>query len=128
MTQNTETANGNQLQNGTTVNNSMGINMNSQQQQQQMQPYPDPPYSVRHSRAFRHFKNPPQPHMCIKDHTHDGQEVSAILIIQSENKNLTNKKKKNNENSQICVITEIICLLYIHSKVVLLSIYSSTSM
>lgn len=29
----------------------------------------------RPSRAFRHFKNPPQPHMCIKDRTSDGQEL-----------------------------------------------------
>lgn len=49
-----------------------------QQQQQQHQPqipYHDPPYLIRNSRAFRHFKNPPQPHMCIKDHTDDGQEL-----------------------------------------------------
>lgn len=67
LTQNTENmnGNGNQPQCETSVNNPIG-----------MQPYPDPPYSVRHSRAFRHFKNPPQPHMCIKDHTHDGQEVN----------------------------------------------------
>lgn len=30
---------------------------------------------VRPSRAFRHFKNPPQPHMCIRDRTGDGQEL-----------------------------------------------------
>lgn len=52
-----------------------------QQQQHQSQPqisYPDPPYLIRNSRAFRHlnrFRNPPQPHMCIKDHTDDGQEL-----------------------------------------------------
>lgn len=49
-----------------------------QQQQQQQQPqipYHDPPYLIRNSRAFRHFRNPPQPHMCIKDHTDDGQEL-----------------------------------------------------
>lgn len=26
-------------------------------------------------KAFRHFKNPPQPHMCIRDMTVDNQEV-----------------------------------------------------
>lgn len=46
-----------------------------QQQQQPQIPYHDPPYLIRNSRAFRHFKNPPQPHMCIKDHTDDGQEL-----------------------------------------------------
>lgn len=33
------------------------------------------PLIIRTSRAFRHFKNPPQPHMCIKDHTIDGHEL-----------------------------------------------------
>lgn len=35
----------------------------------------DRPLIIRTSRAFRHFKNPPQPHMCIKDHTIDGHEI-----------------------------------------------------
>lgn len=48
---------------------------NQQQPIQHMQQNPyDQPY-IRHSRAFRHFKNPPQPHMCIKDRTDDGQEL-----------------------------------------------------
>lgn len=38
-------------------------------------PCREPPYLMRSSRAFRHFKNPPQPHMCIRDHTDDGQEL-----------------------------------------------------
>lgn len=38
-------------------------------------PYHEPPYVFRSSRIFRHFKNPPQPHMCIRDHTDDGQEL-----------------------------------------------------
>ncbi|XP_055319667.1 ras-interacting protein RIP3 [Sitodiplosis mosellana] len=49
--------------------------LQQQQQQQPQIPYHDPPYLIRNSRAFRHFKNPPQPHMCIKDHTDDGQEL-----------------------------------------------------
>lgn len=66
------------------ANNNVVINNGNQQQQQLQQqqqpqqqplPYHDPPYMIRHSRAFRHFKNPPQPHMCIKDHTEDGQEL-----------------------------------------------------
>lgn len=35
----------------------------------------DRPIIIRTSRAFRHFKNPPQPHMCIRDHTVDGHEL-----------------------------------------------------
>ncbi len=35
----------------------------------------DRPLIIRTSRAFRHFKNPPQPHMCIRDHTIDGHEL-----------------------------------------------------
>lgn len=35
----------------------------------------DRPLIIRTSRAFRHFKNPPQPHMCIRDHTVDGEEL-----------------------------------------------------
>lgn len=64
------------------ANNNVVVNNGNQQQQQQSAiaaqqplPYQDPPYMIRHSRAFRHFKNPPQPHMCIKDHTEDGQEL-----------------------------------------------------
>lgn len=52
------------------------------QQQQQLQmctmeqrPPPPPPQIMRPSRVSKHFKNPPQPHMCIKDYTHDGQEL-----------------------------------------------------
>lgn len=46
-----------------------------QQQQIQMCTRERPPQIMRPSRASRHFKNPPQPHMCIKDYTHDGQEL-----------------------------------------------------
>lgn len=46
-----------------------GIRMNEHQLQIETQ---DRPTGVR---RFRHFKNPPQPHMCIKDHTIDGQEI-----------------------------------------------------
>ncbi|KAJ6641552.1 PIH1 domain-containing protein 2 [Pseudolycoriella hygida] len=35
----------------------------------------DRPLIIRTSRTFKHFKNPPQPHMCIRDHTIDGQEL-----------------------------------------------------
>lgn len=31
--------------------------------------------AVRPNRNFRHFKNPPQPHMCIKDSTRSGEEL-----------------------------------------------------
>lgn len=61
--------------NNVVVNNGNQSQQQEQQQQQQPLPYHDPPYMIRHSRAFRHFKNPPQPHMCIKDHTEDGQEL-----------------------------------------------------
>lgn len=33
------------------------------------------PTVVRPSKAFRNFKNPPQPHMCIKDSNEAGQEL-----------------------------------------------------
>lgn len=63
------------MANNNVVNKADEYNLH-QEQQQQFQPHPyDPPYLIRHSRAFRHFKNPPQPHMCIKDHTDDGQEL-----------------------------------------------------
>lgn len=39
-----------------------------------MEPQNRPPIS-RPSRGFRHFQNPPQPHMCIRHHTIDGQEL-----------------------------------------------------
>lgn len=39
-----------------------------------MEPQNRPPI-VRPSRGFRHFQNPPQPHMCIRHHTIDGQEL-----------------------------------------------------
>lgn len=64
------------LRNNNVINQQQEI-----QQTQHQKEYPlqtanqDPPYLIRNSRAFRHFKNPPQPHMCIKDHTDDGQEL-----------------------------------------------------
>lgn len=39
-----------------------------------LEPQNRPPL-VRPSRGFRHFQNPPQPHMCIRHHTVDGQEL-----------------------------------------------------
>lgn len=43
-------------------------------------PPPPPPQDrlpvvVRPNRAFRHFKNPPQPHMCIRDTNRAGDEL-----------------------------------------------------
>lgn len=42
----------------------------------------DRPPSFRHSRAFRNFKNPPQPHMCIRDMTADG-ELEVLINVMS---------------------------------------------
>jgi len=39
-----------------------------------------PPHSYRHSRAYRHFKNPPQPHMCIKTTTETGEELFINVL------------------------------------------------
>ncbi|XP_031640474.1 uncharacterized protein LOC116352208 isoform X2 [Contarinia nasturtii] len=82
MTESDETIS---MQNNNVTNHQQELQMQQQpqQQKQQMQqqqqqpqiPYHDPPYLIRNSRAFRHFKNPPQPHMCIKDRTDDGQEL-----------------------------------------------------
>lgn len=41
----------------------------------------DRPPSFRHSRAFRNFKNPPQPHMCIRDTTNDGDQEVLINVM-----------------------------------------------
>lgn len=41
----------------------------------------DRPPSFRHSRAFRNFKNPPQPHMCIRDTTADGDHEVLINVM-----------------------------------------------
>lgn len=41
----------------------------------EIQSIPEPPPISRHSRAFKHFQNPPQPHMCIRQHTADGEEL-----------------------------------------------------
>lgn len=41
----------------------------------------DRPPSFRHSRAFRNFKNPPQPHMCIRDKTVDGDQEVLINVM-----------------------------------------------
>lgn len=39
-----------------------------------------PPQSYRHSRAYRHFKNPPQPHMCIRTTTETGEELFINVL------------------------------------------------
>ncbi|XP_065359384.1 ankyrin repeat-containing protein kinase A [Calliphora vicina] len=39
-----------------------------------------PPHSYRHSRAYRHFKNPPQPHMCIRTTTEAGEELFINVL------------------------------------------------
>ncbi|XP_037937569.1 putative mediator of RNA polymerase II transcription subunit 26 [Teleopsis dalmanni] len=39
-----------------------------------------PPHSYRHSRAYRHFKNPPQPHMCIRTTTDAGEELFINVL------------------------------------------------
>lgn len=39
-----------------------------------------PPHSYRHSRAYRHFKNPPQPHMCIRTTTESGEELFINVL------------------------------------------------
>lgn len=39
-----------------------------------------PPHSYRHSRAYRHFKNPPQPHMCIRTTTDGGEEIFINVL------------------------------------------------
>lgn len=39
-----------------------------------------PPHNYRHSRAYRHFKNPPQPHMCIRVTTVGGEEVFINVL------------------------------------------------
>ncbi|EDW69601.2 uncharacterized protein Dvir_GJ12036 [Drosophila virilis] len=63
-----------------------------QQQQQQLDQQGDlglgltmmqsspPPHSYRHSRAYRHFKNPPQPHMCIRTTTETGEELFINVL------------------------------------------------
>ncbi|XP_055844954.1 uncharacterized protein LOC129911251 [Episyrphus balteatus] len=38
-----------------------------------------PPH-YRHSRAYRHFKNPPQPHMCIRTTTEHGEELFINVL------------------------------------------------
>ncbi|XP_034483060.1 mediator of RNA polymerase II transcription subunit 15 [Drosophila innubila] len=70
------------------------VQLQQQQQQQQqqldqqgelgmglslMQSSP-PPHSYRHSRAYRHFKNPPQPHMCIRTTTETGEELFINVL------------------------------------------------
>lgn len=39
-----------------------------------------PPHSYRHSRAYRHFKNPPQPHMCIRTTSESGEELFVNVL------------------------------------------------
>lgn len=39
-----------------------------------------PPHNYRHSRAYRHFKNPPQPHMCIRVTTVNGEELFINVL------------------------------------------------
>lgn len=54
-----------------------------QEYQEQMRNFEinDRPPSFRHSRAFRNFKNPPQPHMCIRDKTVDGEQEVFINVM-----------------------------------------------
>lgn len=39
-----------------------------------------PPHSYRHTRAYRHFKNPPQPHMCIHTTLQSGEELFINVL------------------------------------------------
>ncbi|XP_060652868.1 uncharacterized protein LOC132789108 [Drosophila nasuta] len=72
--------------------NNMQQHAQQQQQQQQLDQQGDlgvglslmqsspPPHSYRHSRAYRHFKNPPQPHMCIRTTTETGEELFINVL------------------------------------------------
>lgn len=64
---------------------------NGQQMQHQQQPQNDLPIDAnypnmsnnqyhRRFRASRNFKNPPQPHMCIREKTIDGQELFINVL------------------------------------------------
>lgn len=64
---------------------------NGQQMEQQQQPQNDLPIDAnypnmsnnqyhRRFRASRNFKNPPQPHMCIREKTIDGQELFINVL------------------------------------------------
>ncbi|XP_059613082.1 PIH1 domain-containing protein 2 [Phlebotomus argentipes] len=59
-----------------------GVTAQQKQQQFQMETAERPP-SFRHSRAFRNFKNPPQPRMCIRDTTVDGEELFINVMSWS---------------------------------------------
>ncbi|GAB0100331.1 uncharacterized protein DMENIID0001_163560 [Sergentomyia squamirostris] len=58
------------------------VTMQQKQQQFQMETAERPP-NFRHSRAFRNFKNPPQPRMCIRDTTVDGEELFINVMSWS---------------------------------------------
>ncbi|BFF97900.1 uncharacterized protein DMAD_06207 [Drosophila madeirensis] len=92
----THTANEETLSNSNNYNENVDIDqqlqLHAQMQQQQegdnglaglglslMQNSP-PPHSYRHSRAYRHFKNPPQPHMCIRTTTETGEELFINVL------------------------------------------------
>uniref|UniRef100_A0A182WC00 PIH1 N-terminal domain-containing protein n=1 Tax=Anopheles minimus TaxID=112268 RepID=A0A182WC00_9DIPT len=59
-----------------------GVGMQNHQQQQQDLTIDGIPNNFPHrrSRASRTFKNPPQPHMCIKERTVDGKEVFINVL------------------------------------------------
>ncbi|XP_055687466.1 PIH1 domain-containing protein 2 [Lutzomyia longipalpis] len=59
-----------------------GVTIQQKQQQFQMETAERPP-NFRHSRAFRNFKNPPQPRMCIRDTTIDGEELFINVMSWS---------------------------------------------
>uniref|UniRef100_A0A4Y0BJZ4 PIH1 N-terminal domain-containing protein n=1 Tax=Anopheles funestus TaxID=62324 RepID=A0A4Y0BJZ4_ANOFN len=60
----------------------VGVGMQNHQQQQQDLTIDGIPNNFPHrrSRASRTFKNPPQPHMCIKERTVDGKEVFINVL------------------------------------------------
>lgn len=90
-----ETITNNNYNNSNSNGNNSAAEQQLQQQQQQhqldqqgelgvggislMQSSP-PPHSYRHSRAYRHFKNPPQPHMCIRTTTETGEELFINVL------------------------------------------------
>lgn len=51
--------------------------------------YPNP--NMRRFRASKNFKNPPQPHMCIREKTIDGQEIFINVLSWTRIANPTDK-------------------------------------
>lgn len=64
-----------QEENGDSIPQTNGTSIDTQPFGCDNQPDAERPIISRHSKLFRNFKNPPQPHMCIKDFTVDGQEL-----------------------------------------------------